>query len=158
MLPPPRRWDVYKDPFEDRAHFDGYIDATSGHLMWTAARLLGRAQEDVVRNFAYGVGLANLFCAIPELEARGRKPLLEGTPVAVKALAREGLDRIEAARAARRSVAKAAAPALAAGFVASRVLQQALLNPMDVAGGALELTPFAQSRRLLAVSLRGWWV
>ena len=40
-----RRWDIYKDAFEDAAHFDDYIDATSGHLMWTAARLLGAADE-----------------------------------------------------------------------------------------------------------------
>ena len=70
-----RRWDIYKDAFEDAAHFDDYIDATSGHLMWTGARLLGAADEGVVRDHAYGVGVANLFQAIPALEAQGRKPL-----------------------------------------------------------------------------------
>ena len=28
-----RRWDIYRDAFEDAAHFDAYIDQTAGHLM-----------------------------------------------------------------------------------------------------------------------------
>ncbi len=153
-----RRWDIYKEPFEDQAHFDEYINATSGHLIWTAARLLGEASESVCRDFAYGVGVANLFRAIPELEARGRKPLLVGTTGGVKKLAQSALRRLEAARAGRRDVSKPAAAALLSGFAARRVLQRAVTRPTDVADGALELTPFAQSRRLLSVSLRGWWV
>ncbi len=153
-----RRWDIYKDAFEDQAHFDDYIGATSGHLIWTAARLLGQAEERVCRDFAYGVGVANLFRAIPELEARGRKPLLDGTPSGVKALAQAALRRVETARAGRRDVSKDAAAAMLPGFAARRVLQRVIQYPTEVAGGALELTPFAQSRRLLSVSLRGWWI
>ena len=28
-----RRWDIYRDPFEDEAHFDAYLDQTSGRLL-----------------------------------------------------------------------------------------------------------------------------
>jgi phytoene synthase len=36
-----RRWDIYKDGFEDEDHFLEYLDATGGGLMWSAALLLG---------------------------------------------------------------------------------------------------------------------
>ena len=153
-----RRWDIYKDSFEDDAHLNEYLAATSGHLMWTAARLLGPADETTVRNFAFGVGVANLLRACADLEARGRRPLLDGTPVGVKALAHAGMLQLEEARRARSTVSKAAGSALVAGFAARRLLQQAMTRPADVAAGQIALTPFAQSKRLLAASLRGWWV
>jgi phytoene synthase len=36
-----RRWDIYKDAFEDAGHFERYLDATGGNLDWAAARALG---------------------------------------------------------------------------------------------------------------------
>ena len=48
-----RRWDIYKDPFEDAGHFECYIDQTAGHLMWVTARRLGATQEAIVRDAAY---------------------------------------------------------------------------------------------------------
>lgn len=74
-----RRWDIYKDPFEDAAHFERYIDQTAGHLMWVAARRLGATDEAVVRDAAYATGIAAWLCAIPNLEEAGRVPLLDGT-------------------------------------------------------------------------------
>ncbi|NHX28333.1 squalene/phytoene synthase family protein, partial [Escherichia coli] len=65
-----RRWECYRDPFEDEADFDRYIDATSGHLVWTAARLLGARDEAPLRDYAYATGVANWLRAIPELESR----------------------------------------------------------------------------------------
>ncbi len=35
-----RRWDIYKEPFENQEHFEEYIDQTSGNLLWVAARAL----------------------------------------------------------------------------------------------------------------------
>jgi len=152
-----RRWDIYKDAFEDQTHFNDYLNATSGHLLWTAARLLGQADQAVVRDFAYAVGVAKLLLAVPELEERGRKPLLDGTVKGVKTLAQSAHARLEAARNGRKSVSKQASAAMVAGFAARPVLQKAMTNPNLVAAGTLSLPPFAQSRRLLAVSLRGWW-
>ena len=76
-----RRWDIYKDPFENGDHFDEYIDKTSGNLMWVSMLALGaRADhEEDVRNMGYGSGVASLLQAASELEGRGRN-LAEGVP------------------------------------------------------------------------------
>ena len=47
-----RRWDIYKDAFEDEAHFARYMDQTAGNLTWVAARSLGPADETTVRDAA----------------------------------------------------------------------------------------------------------
>ena len=152
-----RRWDIYKDPFEDAAHFDSYIDATSGHLMWTAARLLGQGYEAVIRDFAYGVGAANMFRAIPDLEERGRKPLLDGSELGVLALAQSAEARLTAAIKKRKTIAVDAAPVLYAGYLARPVLRQIHKEPGKVARGALGLPPLREHLRFTNVALRGWW-
>lgn len=152
-----RRWDVYTDAFEDQAHFDEYLDATAGHLMWTAARLLGEAPEEAVRAFARASGIANLFHAIPALEARGRKPLLDGTVQGVAALADDGLAHWQQARAARRSVRGGASAALLSGWQSAPILRQAKRDPQRVAQGALGQSPFGEALRIAQVSLLGWW-
>ncbi|MDK3072496.1 squalene/phytoene synthase family protein [Sedimentitalea sp. JM2-8] len=130
-----RRWDIYRDPFEDAAHFDRYIDQTSGTLMWLAARSLGPADEAAVRDIGFALGLANWFRAIPGLEARKRIPLLDGTPDGIRSLARRGLDRL--ARARRTRIDRAALPAVLAGWQAETILTQAAANPLRVAEGTL---------------------
>lgn len=149
-----RRWDCYSDAFEDQDHLESYVDQTSGSLMWTAARLLGAASEPVVRDFAYAAGIANLLVAVPELEGRGRKPLVDGTPDGVLALAEDALSRWKRAKSARHTVSKASAPALVAGFAAKPILQQVIRDPKLVANGALRVAPL----RFASVGLRGWWV
>ncbi|WP_439156533.1 squalene/phytoene synthase family protein [Yoonia sp.] len=153
-----RRWDVYKDTFEDAAHFDSYIDATSGHLMWTAARLLGPADEAPVRDFAYGVGVANFLRAVPGLEDSGRIPLVDGSHAGVKTLAADALDRLNAARQGKAGVSRDAGHALLCGHAARPVLSNAVKDPSAVALAALDPYPFGQSLRLLHVTLRGWWI
>ncbi|WP_108815001.1 squalene/phytoene synthase family protein [Loktanella sp. Alg231-35] len=152
-----RRWDVYKDAFEDQGHFEEYIDATSGHLMWTAARLLGDAKETVVRDFAYAVGIANMFQAIPALEAQGRKPLVAGSPEAVKTLAEDALARLDRSKMNRHSVSNGSGAALIAGYHARPVLQAVIKAPGLVAQDALNPNPARDSLRFANVNLRGWW-
>ena len=153
-----RRWDIYKDSFEGPGHFEEYINSTSGNLMWTAARLLGYADERVVRDFAYAVGIANLLRAAPELEARGRRPFVDGRPEALRQLSQAALDRLEQARASRRLVSRSASPALLSGFLARPVLELAVRSPSRIAEGALQFSPHKESWRLAMASLRGWWV
>ncbi|MBF9058983.1 squalene/phytoene synthase family protein, partial [Rhodobacterales bacterium HKCCSP123] len=83
-----RAWDIYKEPFEDRAAFDAHIADTSGRLVTVAGRALGAAQEaeSVLADAGWAMGLASFLRAIPALEAAGRVPLVEGTPEAVAAL------------------------------------------------------------------------
>lgn len=154
-----RRWEVWKDPFEDRPAFDRYIDRTAGHLMWSAARLLGApaAAEPVVRDFAWGAGLANWFAAVPELESRGRYPLPDGRPEAVAALAAEGAARIARARAARLRVPVGAASALWSGWAARQVLRTVRAKPGWVAQGLPPPSPLRRSFALVGRGLTGFW-
>ena len=152
-----RRWDVYKDAFEDDGHFDDYINATSGNLMWTATRLLGGADEDVVRSFAYGVGVANIFQAIPALTAQNRKPLNDSSGVGVAALALKGIEKLNQAKVGRKAVSKNAGAGLLAGYHARPILRMARASPDRVALDALDTNPARDSLRFLNVSLRGWW-
>lgn len=154
-----RRWDIHSDPFEDETHFDAYLDATSAGLMWVAARALGAPgdAEPVVRDFGYGAGLAAFFRAISELEARGRKPLVDGRPGAVQVLARRGLERMARARRSRFGLPPASAPALFPGWQASAILKQAAADPSRVAEGRLGLSEFRKRAGLLALGLTGRW-
>lgn len=132
-----RRWDIYREPFEDADHFARYIDRSSGSLFWAAVQGLGPADETVVRDFGFAAGLAGWFRAVPELLAHGRVPLLDGSPEGIRALAREGLDRLQRARAARGRVSRDAAPALLSGWQAGRVLALAEAEPHRVSEGRL---------------------
>jgi phytoene/squalene synthetase len=142
-----RRWDVYTDAFEDRGHLDEYVDATSGHLMWTAARLLGGTNEVAVRDYAYGVGVANLLRAVPDLEDRGRKPLVDGTLDGVKSLAQDGLARLKKGDAPR--------AVKLAGFQSAYTLGQVVKDPARVSAGTLAMGPIRQAFALASMALRG---
>nr|WP_302479306.1 squalene/phytoene synthase family protein [Ruegeria arenilitoris] len=146
-----RRWDIYRDPFEDEAHFDAYINHSAGSLMVATAQVLGAADEGVLRDFGYGVGVANWLRAIPGLEARGRIPLLVGTFEGVQALAQKALDRVQQARSNASGVSADARPALFAGWQAEWVLRQAAARPDRVAAGDLAQ---GEIRRRLSLMLR----
>ena len=145
-----RRWDIYKDPFEDEAHLDAYINQTAGHVMWTACALLGATPEaePAVRDLAYGAGIASFLRAVPALAEAGRIPLLDGTDAGVVALAKRAH-----ARLTRPKIAKQAVPALWPAIGAGKTLNQAITAPASVGDGTLEagITPF----RLAATALSG---
>lgn len=152
-----RRWDIYRDPFDDLTAFQQHIGATSETLMWAAARLLGPAKESVVRDFAYAAGVANWLQAVPELEAKGRIPLVDGRPEAVRNLAQSALDRLLRAQRARKDVSAAATPALWSGWTAKAVLTQAVKDPLSVANGALGSSEARKRLSLLIKSTFGRW-
>lgn len=152
-----RRWDIYRDSFEDQAALERHIDRTAGTLMWVSARALGEADEEVVRDFAYASGVAGWLRAIPTLEAQGRVPLVDGTPDGVRALAQGALARLNRSRKARGSVSRAASPALLAGWQAGAVLKQALADPGQVAAGGLGPSEAAKRLSLMARAATGRW-
>lgn len=115
-----RRWDIYRDPFEDQAHLERYLDQTAGTLMVVAGR------DDALRGTGFGGGVAAWLHAIPALEAAGRVPLVDGTADGVRALAQKGL-------AALWRGGPAALPAAGA----RTVLKAALRDPRRVAEGQL---------------------
>jgi 15-cis-phytoene synthase len=142
-----RMWDVGRDAHSD---LDGYLEDTGAGLMWVAARALGApdAAEPVARGVGWATGLANYLQAVPELEARGRVPLMDGRSDAVRALAQRGLDRLARARLGRRLVG-AGAPALLAGWQSQGLLRQVVRDPMAVADGRMGLSEAAKRGRLL---------
>lgn len=152
-----RHWDIYRDPFEDQAQFDRYIDQSSGSLLWAAAAALGPAEERVVRDLGFAMGIANWLRAVPGLEARGRIPLLDGRPQAVRALAERGLDYLSRARAARGAVSPEARPALLSGWQTGAILRQAQKAPSRVAEGTLGQSEARKRLTLMARAASGRW-
>ena len=152
-----RRWDIYKESFEDAAHFERYVDQTSGNLSVVATRTLGTSDESVVRDGAYAAGVAAWLRAIPELEAAGRVPMLDGTPEGVKSLATGALDRLERARKGRSKISKPARAALLHVGAAEQVLRTAIGVPALVGEGLLPEPESADRFGLGYRALTGRW-
>lgn len=152
-----RIWDVYRDPFEDAAHFRDYLDKTSANLMLAAARALGPAPEDVLRDAGYAQGLANFLRAIPALESSGRVPLVDGRAEAVRDLAGEGVKRLARARGRRGAVPAACRPALIPVWASGAMLKRALRQPALVAAGGLEISPLRSRFSLIWRVASGRW-
>ena len=151
-----RRWDIYRDAFADRAAFDAYLMDTGGGLMWLAALSLGApsAAEAQVRALGWATGLANYLRAVPDLEARGRVPLIDGRPEAVRDLAVEGLARLKSSRGVRLGAAR---PVLLAGWQTGALLSQVQRDPLVVAEGRMGLAEFSKRGRLVWQALGGSW-
>lgn len=152
-----RRWDCWSVPFADRAAFDAYLDATAGNLVWAAALALGATPraEAPARDFAYALGLANWFDAVPALTGRGRTPLPAG--VEISALASDGLMHLAGARRARGLVPATIRPAFWPGWSARPRLRAAQSDPAAVSEGRLPAPRLARAPALLVRSLSGYW-
>lgn len=150
-----RRHDANRGDFADQAALDAYLEASGAGLMWLAARALGAgpAGEAVARGVGWASALAGYLRAVPALEARGLRPLVEGQAAAVSALAERGLARLGAARQlARRGGARALGPgraALLAGWQAEGLLARVVADPGLVARGGMGLSEFARRGGLL---------
>lgn len=147
-----RRWDAYSDAFEERAAFDRYIDHTTGHLMWLACQTIGANAQDekAVRDYAYGVGVANWLAAVADLVDRGKIPLLDGRPKGIMALATQGLERLQSANPPRKL-----APALRWGWQSVPLLSMAIKHPERVGDGTLYLSEFKRKFRLFRKTMSG---
>lgn len=140
-----RRADIYREPFADNAAFDAYIDATSGNLMVVAATLLGAADEQVVRDYAYAVGAANFVMALPDLRALGWQLDLDQGDILTRAQT-----RLARARRNRGGVSKQAAPAMFVGWRTARTIAQ-------LRRGNVYDTPFRDALGLMWTALSGRW-
>lgn len=152
-----RQWDIYREPFENDAALIAHIDATAGLLTVTAAQSLGAADPDTVRDYARAAGVAAWLRAAPDLEARGRIPLLDGTPEGIRGLAQIGQTALRNARRNRAKVSAAARPAFLAGWQAAGLLDRAAKDPGCVAAGELVPGPFQSGARLLWQAATGRW-
>ena len=152
-----RRWDVYRDPFEDDAHFRDYLDKTAANLMLAAARALGGGDVGVIHDAGFAHGLANWFRAIPALEKAGRVPLVDGRVQAISTLAGEGLDRLARARRNRKLIAPQSRPALLPLWQSTALLRLAQQDPTHVAEATLETSPIRNRVTLLLRASTGRW-
>ncbi len=152
-----RRWDIYRDPFEDVEHFDNYIEHCAATPTLVAAQVLGPAEESVVRDFGYATGVANWFRAVPELEARGRIPMLDGTPKGVSDLAQKAMERLLSAQGRRSEVSRQARPAMFVGWQTKRILELVLQDPHRVASGGLRHSELRRKASLMWVVATGKW-
>ncbi len=152
-----RRWDIYREPFVDRAALLAHLDATAGNLMWAAALALGAPAnaELAVRHYARAAGLAAWFQAVPELSARGRLPLPDSSPDEIASLASEGLHWLEAGRNARGSLPPAVRPATLSAWQAYPLLRMAARHPGSVLKGRLVLSEASRRGRLLWAAATG---
>ncbi|WP_232796463.1 squalene/phytoene synthase family protein [Roseovarius salinarum] len=152
-----RRWDLYRDPFEDEGHFEDYIEKTAANLMVAAARALGPADAAPLRDAGHAQGLANWMRAVPALEKAGCVPLVDGRPEAIARLAQDGLARLKRARAARAGVSAAARPAALPAWRSGAILSRVRRNPDLVAKGRVDVAP-ARSRLVLMLrAATGRW-
>jgi len=147
-----RRWDIHRDPHEGPQALGEYLEDTGAGLMWLAARALGAPDgaEAAVRAYGWATAAAGYLRAVPALEARGRQPLPEG--FGAQDLARQGLDRLAEARAARKAVPKAIAPALLAGWQAEWLLRQVFAGRSSP-----ELSEAQRRWRLIWQAFTGRW-
>jgi phytoene synthase len=148
-----RRWDIHRDPHADRAALAVYLEHTGAGLMWLAARALGAPDgaEAAVRSYGWAAAAAMYIRAVPDLEARGRQPLPAGFSGAD--LARAAMDKLAAARQARKSVPKEISPALLVGWQAEAVLKEVLADPSSTP----QLSEFKRRGLLLWQVMSGRW-
>lgn len=151
-----RRWDVGRAAFADEDALRAHLEATAGGLAWLGCLACGveARHEGVVRQAAFAGGLANWFLAVPGYEARGRRPLHDGRPEAVAALARAGLAALTDARG---RLPAAAVPVLRAHWQAGAVLRQAARDPGRVGAGRLGMSEFRRRAGLMIRAMSGRW-
>ena len=147
-----RRWDIYKDAFEDPEHFDDYLDRTGAGLMEVGFAALGGIVDAPVQAIGRAAALARYLVAVPELEARGRLPLVDGRPEAIAALASAALGAMP------RRMPRAPGLAQSALFDAAgarAILAKAARDPRAVAEGRLEPGPVSDGWALIRASVMG---
>ncbi len=156
-----RRFDIYRDPHDDRAAFDDYIEATSSNLMEMAARTLDSDAPISIRDVGYANGVANMLRALPALYSAHKDPVPVEGPLdrnavigcevpanlaqAVSEIAAEGLARLNVAK----SLPKALRPAILPAFQARALLRQVRTSPETLLAIPPSLSDFRKSRALL---------
>ncbi|MBM7067326.1 squalene/phytoene synthase family protein [Actibacterium sp. 188UL27-1] len=148
-----RRWDIYREPFEDAAHFEDYLHKTAAVPVWAGMATLGAAEEmrPAALDCGWAIGLARFLMAVPELQARGRHPLVQGQSIAD--LAQQGLDRLSRKRALRRRVGSVIGAPLLEGWMAAPILDAVRRDPDLLGRGGPSFSPFRRHWRLLRAAI-----
>lgn len=168
-----RRFDIYREGHTGEPAFDAYLNATSGNQMRLAALSLGAEDLPCIADFGYGVGVANLWRALPALYAAGRHPVpvdcaLDRNAVAggevpdnlsnaLRSISNNALAKVQSARRARKTLPKSAVPALLAGWQVSVPLKMVNEQPQNTLHQPLETSEFQKKLSLLWRSSTGRW-
>lgn len=153
----------------DAASLTVYLRETAGSLTVLAMRSLGGEADAAALDAGQGIGTARYLAALPMLPGRPLPGDIDwgavrrGEPDAafaatVRAMAWEGRVAIARARAARRNVPRAAAPAFLEAPIADRALAAMVGSPAtlaDMAGG--EASPFRANLSALWRGTTGRW-
>lgn len=148
-----RRHDAAREPFPDIAAVVAYADATRGALMVHAARTLGADEMPALRAQGRGAALVAWLRAQPALQPLGLG-LARPDAQALASLARIALRAFRDATDGRRTLPRAAAPALFPGPAPRR-----FLNALAAGQRPPEPSDFTSRAALARFSLTGrWWV
>lgn len=152
-----RRWDIYKDPFEDEAQFNQHLMDTSGVLLAVAAELAGVTDTALIARIGQADGLVRWLQAIPALESQGRIPLVDGRAEAISGLAKTALADLRQARRDLGRVSAEVAAVLRLTWQTENLLKHVAKSPNLVANGELIEGEFKKKFSLLWKSLNARW-
>lgn len=148
-----RRHDAAREPFETVEEVVAYADATGGALMTHAAQALGAPDVSALHAQGRGAALTAWLRAHPALQPLGLG-LAAADPAQLAALARIAVQALRDAADGRRTLPRAAAPALFPGPA-----------PMQALGAIMAGEPsprpsdFTRRAALARLALTGrWWV
>ena len=151
-----REWDIEPGRFVGEAEFASQIDATSGNLMWAAAKALGASAdlEPALRDIAHASGIARWLQAVPALKSAGLSPLVEESDAAIQRLA---VDALAALRSRRGTDLGIALHAAREAWRAPALLRLAAQEPERVLSGRLNTSEFRRRGSLLTRVWLGRW-
>jgi len=154
-----RRWDIGQNPFQTTTDLTDYLEDTGAALMWLAAKSLNAPDtaEQTARNAGWATALATYFRAVPDLIVRGRVPLPDASPTAIKALAETGLMCLTNAQKSRASIPAHATAALFPAWQTRAILTIAAKDPAAVTENRLQQSEFARRGGLAWRGLTGRW-
>lgn len=143
-----RRWDIYSDPFEDRGHFEAYLEETHGALYEASALAVGGSDSELKIASFHGKwsGLANFLRAAPELKRLGRQPWVSGDDEAFVSLSRTGLREMSKTGRSRN---KHLAVIRRLGILTVPTLRRAVRGPECIWSNGLVFSEFEKRFRLL---------
>ncbi|WP_460273768.1 squalene/phytoene synthase family protein [Celeribacter sp. ULVN23_4] len=154
-----RQWDIYRDPHEDEAALHSYLHRSYVIPLHIAARRLGAPEEAVkaLNRLGFAGALARYLMAIPDLEAQGRVPLVDGRPEEVSRMAKEAYEQGRWGAQQMSKLTKTARAPMIDAVVHLPVLKQASRDPQAVSEGRLQQGALRKSLRLAAASQSPTW-
>lgn len=153
-----RARDAARDPTRDLPALWRYLEETGGALMQLSARALDAPADEAAHAMGAAGAAANLVAAVPALRARGHDPLPPPADAGLlRALAREGLERLAHARRLRAAAPRAARPALIAAWRAAPILRAAARAPEAALAAPPVQSEFRRRLSLITAATTGRW-